>query len=81
MIDVAHDGNDGSTPDQVLLLFGQLDFLRRFLFEADLVCRSAEIARDLFCQLYVERLVDGGKNLLFHQLLDNQVGFDSEFFG
>ena len=55
--------------------------MRGFFFVADLVGGSAEIARQFFGQLHVERLIDGGENLLLHQLLDHQVGLDAELFG
>ena len=34
VIDMAHDGDDGRTPDQICLLLGKLDILRRFLLRS-----------------------------------------------
>ena len=53
VIDVTHDGNDGSASHQIGRLFGQLNILRRFFFVTDLVRRCAKLARQFFGQLYV----------------------------
>ncbi len=81
VIDVAHDGDHGSAPHLIGGYFGFGDLLRALFFVADLVGGSAELARQVLGHLYVEILVDGGEDLLFHQLLDHQVGFDAELFG
>ncbi len=81
VIDVAHDGDHRGALHAVGGLLGLFDDLRAFLFEADFVGGSAEVARDLLGHLDVEVLVDGGEDLLLHQLLDHQVGFDAELFG
>ncbi len=81
VIDVAHDGDHGRAPHFIGGHFGFGDFLRALFFVADLVGGSAELARQILGHLYVEILVDGGEDLLFHQLLDHQIGFDAELFG
>ena len=81
VIDVAHDGDHGRAPHAIGGLLGLLDLLRALFFVADLVGGSAELARQVLGHLDVEVLVDGGENLLLHQLLDHQVGLDAELFG
>ena len=81
MIDVAHDGDDRRASDEVFCFLGLLDVLGRFFFEADLVRGSAELARDFLRQFHVESLVNGRENLLFDQLLDDQVRFYAQLFG
>ena len=81
MIDVSHDGDHGRALHEILRLFGEFDFLRGFLFVADLVGGSAELARHLFGHLGIERLVDGGEDLPLDQLLDDEIGLDVELFG
>ena len=80
MIDVAHDGDHRRAPLAILIDSGLLDVVRGFLFVAELVGGSAEIARQLLGQLYVEGLVDGGENLLIHQPLHHHVALDAELF-
>ena len=65
VIDVAHDGDHGRAAHEIFRFFGFFDILRAFLFVGDLVGGSAELARQIFGQLYVESLVDGGENSSF----------------
>ena len=65
VVDVTHDGDHRRAPHQILRLFSQLDVLRALLFVTDLVGGCAKLARQLFGQLDVEGLVDGGENLSF----------------
>ncbi len=58
-----------------------IDILRAFLFVSDFVGGSTEFARQIFGQFDVEGLVNGGEDLLFEQLLDDEIGFDAELFG
>ena len=63
VIDVAHDGDHGRTLLAILVDFGLLNLVRGFFFVAELVGGRAEIARQFFGQLHVQRLIDGGENL------------------
>jgi hypothetical protein len=83
VIDVAHDGDHGRPRLTRSSSHLEPRSPACFLFVADLVGGSAEIARQVFGQLYVQRLVDGGEDFLFHQLLDHQIGgkfLDAELF-
>ncbi len=64
VIDVAHDGDHGRPADQIGGLFGQFNVLRALLFVTDLIGGRAEFARQFFGQFDVQRLVDGGEDLL-----------------
>ncbi len=77
---MAHDRNYGRTLLAVLIHLGLLDLVGGFLFVADLVGGSPKVARQILRHFYIQGLVDGGENLLFHQLLDHQVGLDAELF-
>ncbi len=68
VIDVTHDRDHGGAPYKIFRLLGQFDVLRAFLFVADLVSGSAEIARQILGQFYVESLIDGGKDFSLDQL-------------
>ena len=81
MIDVAHDGHHRGTLHPIGGLFGLRDLLRALFFVADLISGSSELARQVLGHLDVKVLIDGGENLLLHQLFDYQVGLDAEFFG
>ena len=80
VIDVAHDGDHWSAPHAILVDFGLLDLVRGFLFVADLVGGSSEVARQLLGQLHVQGLIDGGENLLVEEALHHDVALDAEFF-
>ena len=77
VIDVAHDGHHRRAANAVGSFLGLLDLLRALFLEADFVGGCAELARDLLGHFRVEILVDGGENLLLHQLLDDQIRFDA----
>ena len=70
MIDVAHDGDHGGAAHACRSsIFGLGDFVRGFFFVADVAGDGAESARQFLGQLDVERLVDGGEDLLVDQTL------------
>jgi hypothetical protein len=81
VIDVAHDGDHGRASRDRSSTSVCCNLVRGLFFVADLVGGGAEIARQVFGQLHVQRLVDGGEDFLFHQLLDHQIPFDAELFG
>src|ERR1035438_101806 len=81
MIHVAHDGDHGGPFDQVFLLFGDLNFLLRFLFVSNGASGSSELAGHLGRQLGIQRLVDGGEDVAVHQFLDDHAGLDIQLFG
>ena len=80
VVNVAHDGHHRSAAHQIGGVFGLDDFLGRFLLVTDLVGGRAKFTRQLFRELYIQGLVNGGEGLLLHQLLDDQVGLDAELF-
>ena len=81
VIHVAHDGDHRSAPDLVLGVFRLLHRLHGFGLVADGGGGRAEIARHLGGQLRIERLVDGDKDALVHQLLHHQRGLHVQLLG
>src|SRR5262249_20312811 len=80
VIDVTHDRHHGRTTLAVLFYFTLHNSLARFLFVTDVVGRRAEIARQFFGQLHIERLVDGRENFLLHQAFHDHVALNAELF-
>ena len=64
VIDVAHDSDHGGAPDQVFVSSVCSNVLGGFFFVADLIGGSAKVTRQLFGELHIESLVDGGENFL-----------------
>src|SRR5579871_142955 len=81
VVDMAHDGDHWRAFNQVLRFLGLFDLLRGLLLVADLICRRPEVAGEFFGHLRIESLVNGGKDFLFHQLLDHEIGLNAELLG
>ena len=71
----------GRAADEILFHLGDFDFPSGFLLIGNFVGGCTEIASKLLGELYVECLVDAGEDLLFNQLLDDEIGLDAEFIG
>ncbi len=72
VIDVAHDGDDGRTAEEIGRFFGDLDILHGLFFVRNGGSGGAEFARDVGGKFGVESLVDGGEDAPVDQLLDRR---------
>ncbi len=71
----------GRAANQIHGFFGELDVLGALFFVADLVGGGAKFARELLGEFHVEGLIDGGEDLLFDELFDDEIRFNAELFG
>ena len=80
MIDMAHDGDNGWPCCMIFQIIGYFLFGFRLLFEADYSGTESKLSAYFFSGFNIQCLVDGSKDPLRKELLNNVFGLDVHFF-